>query len=79
MSQGGWSEAKCDLHKTRVRYLGFIVSPSRCREVHEFPIPENVRNLRGFLGLKSYYQRLIDGYSKLAKPLHQLTGKDVPY
>ena len=77
---------KCDLLKSRVRYLGFIVSsdgvevdPEKTRAVSEFPVPRNVKDLRGFLGLTSYYRRFIDGYSKLAKPLHRLTGKDVPY
>ena len=77
---------KCDLLKSKVRYLGFFVSsdgvevdPEKTRAVSEFPIPRNVRDLRGFLGLTSYYRRFIDGYSKLAKPLHRLTGKDVSY
>ena len=67
-----------------MRYLGFIVSvagieadPEKTQAVREFPVPADVRSLQGFLGLTSYYRRFIDGYSRLAKPLYQLTKKDV--
>ena len=35
--------------------------------------------LHSFLGLTSYYRRFIEGYATIAKPLHSLTGKDVPF
>ncbi|CAG8834735.1 5362_t:CDS:1, partial [Cetraspora pellucida] len=40
--------------------------------------PTNLRQLRGFLGIASYYQRFIKGFSKIAKPLNQLLKKDEP-
>ena len=78
--------SKCDLLKTEVQYLGYVVSadgikidPRKTQAVRDFPVPKNVRSLREFLGLTSYYRRFIDGYSRMAKPLYQLTKKDVPY
>ena len=78
--------SKCDLLKTEVQYLGYVVSadgikidPRKTQAVWDFPVPKNVRSLREFLGLTSYYRRFIDGYSQMAKPLYQLTKKDVPY
>ena len=78
--------SKCDLLKTEVQYLGYVVSadgikidPRKTQAVQDFPVPKNVRSLREFLGLTSYYRRFIDGYSRMAKPLYQLTKKDVPY
>ncbi|CAG8795617.1 35239_t:CDS:1, partial [Racocetra persica] len=38
--------------------------------------PTNLRQLRGFLGIASYYRRFIEGFSKIAKPLNQLLKKD---
>ena len=78
--------SKCNLFKTKVKYLGFVVSmagievdPDKTCAVCEFPIPLDIRSLRGFLGLTSYYRRFVESYSQLAKPLYHLTQKGVPY
>ena len=38
-------------------------------------MPKDVKELRTFLGLSNYYRRYIQGYSRIAEPLHQLTRK----
>ena len=43
--------------------------------VREWPVPETLRQLQRFLGFCNYYRRFIEGFSKIAKPLHHLTGK----
>ena len=58
---------------------GIEVDPDKTRAVHEFPIPLDIKSLRGFLGLTSYYRRFVESYSRLAKPLYHLTQKGVPY
>ncbi|CAG8849595.1 4360_t:CDS:1, partial [Racocetra persica] len=47
--------------------------------VRSFPVPTTLRQLRGFLGLASYYRRFIHDFSKIAAPLHLLLKKDVKY
>jgi hypothetical protein len=47
--------------------------------IKDYPIPRNIRELRGILGLFSYYRRFIKDFSKLANPLHELLKKDVNY
>ena len=48
-------------------------SPDRVGAVQNFPQPKNVREVRQFLGLASYYRRFVKGYATLAQPLHALT------
>ena len=69
--------------QTEVCYLGHVVSaegvrtdPSKLQAILEFPVPNNVKALRSFLGLVSYYRRFIPQFSKIAGPLFNLTTKN---
>ena len=73
---------KCHLAEQQVLYLGYVVSEagisvdtSKVEAIEKFPIPRNVKELRLFLGLASYYRCFIAGFSKIAHPLFALTKK----
>ena len=70
---------KCEFIKREVEYLGHVVgrngiktSESNVEKVKNYPRPITIKELRGFLGLASYYRKFIEGFSKLAKPLLKL-------
>ena len=77
---------KCHLAQQKVAYLGYVISSfgisvdtSKVEAVKSFPVPKNLKQLRSFVGLASYYCRFIQGFSRIASSLFMLTKKDVPY
>lgn len=47
--------------------------------IKEWPMPAIVSHLRMFLGLASYYCRLIKYFATIASPLHKLARKFQPF
>ena len=80
------SPGKCHLFKASVKYLGFIVSaagvspdPEKVSAVRDWIAPTNIKEVRSFLGFASYYRKHIRDFARVARPLHKLTGKGVPF
>ena len=78
--------SKCVLFQKRVTYLGHIVSesgittdPVKIEQVREWPVPENVAEIKSFLGLASYYRRFVPNFAQVAGPLHKLTEANVEF
>lgn len=73
---------KCHFLKEKVHYLGHVISgagvatdPSKVEVVANWPQPQQVSELRSFLGFASYYRRFVVGFAKLAAPLHHLVAE----
>jgi hypothetical protein len=52
------------------------VDPSKVQDVLSWKTPTSVSDIRSFLGLAGYYQRFIEGFSKISKPMTELLKKD---
>ncbi|WVZ53878.1 hypothetical protein U9M48_004766 [Paspalum notatum var. saurae] len=52
------------------------VDPSKVQEVLEWGRPETVTEIQSFLGLAGYYRRFVGNFSKIAKPMTELTKKN---
>ena len=74
---------KCNLFCKKVSFLGHQVSeegistdPEKIQTIKEWPQPRNVKEVRQFVGLASYYRKFIRSFATICKPLHKLTEKD---
>jgi hypothetical protein len=57
---------KCVFAQSRVQYLGFVLtedgvsaSPEKLKALQNYPVPKSVKDVRAFLGLASFYRRLL--------------------
>ena len=73
---------KAQLCQQSARYLGLIISegtraigPERTKPILNHPLPMTLRQLRGFLGITSYYCIWFLGYGELARPLYKLIAE----
>lgn len=75
------SPEKCKFFQSSVKYLGHIVSekgietdPEKIAALKTWPRPNNLKQLRMFLGFCGYFRRYVKDYSKIVKSLNQLTA-----
>ncbi|GKD41828.1 putative reverse transcriptase domain-containing protein [Tanacetum coccineum] len=58
---------------------GIHVDPAKIEAVKNWASPTTPTEVRQFLGLAGYYRRFIEGFSKIAKSLTELTQKNKKY
>ena len=63
----------------RLTCKGFLPDESKLSAVKEFPIPNTIKKLKGFLGLAGCYRRFIPNFSKTAEPLTNLLKNNTPF
>ncbi|QRW21239.1 Retrotransposable element Tf2 protein [Rhizoctonia solani] len=78
--------SKCHFHVTTVDYLGIVISPAgfsmdqkKIEAVTSWPQPKTVKQVQAFLGFVNYLCRFIPNFSSVARPLHNLTKKEIPW
>lgn len=75
--------SKCNFLLNKINFLGYEISSAGVRpgkaktqSVVDFPRPENVHNVRQFLGLVNYFRKFVQGFAQLAHPLTKLLKKN---
>jgi hypothetical protein len=75
--------AKCQLRKTRVKYLGhwltnqgLLPDTDKLRAIQDMPCPTSITDVRRFLGMATYLAKFIPHLSQVTTPLRQLAKVD---
>ena len=76
---------KCVFAQESIEYLGYVLSKEgiskgpKVDAVTNMPNPENVSELRAFLGQVQFYGKFLPNLSTVLEPLYRLTKKDIPW
>ena len=80
------TKCKCSFMKAHVQYLGHYISgqglepvPEKLEALVKMPPPRDITEVRKFLGFMGYYRKFTPRYSDVARPLTNLTQKDIPF
>ena len=73
---------KCKWKVKEVEFLGVVIGPDgikmekeKIKGVLEWPTPKCVKDVQKFLGLANYYRRFIEGFARVARPLHDMVKR----
>lgn len=71
--------SKCELFRTEMEFLGFLVGregvrpvPEKVSAIQAVPVPETVSHLRSFLGMANFFRHHIPSFAEIAAPLTNL-------
>ena len=77
---------KCQFGRRSLQYLGHLVTaegihtdPEKVASIRQLPPPSNVKGIRRFLGIASWYRRFVPDFSKIAAPLNRLLKKGIAW
>ncbi|GJV56197.1 putative reverse transcriptase domain-containing protein [Tanacetum coccineum] len=78
--------SKCEFWLPRVQFLshvidsqGIHVDPAKIESIKDWASPKMPTEIWKFLGLAGYYQRFIEGFLKISKPMTKLTQNKVKF
>ena len=77
---------KMAFHVQKVEFLGYVIgaegvmmSEEVIKQIIDWEVPRNVKEVQSFLGFANFYRRFIKSYSKICAPLTDLTRKGVSW
>ena len=77
---------KCHMLQREVAFLGYRINKegvgtdkTKIEAVVNWPTPRNLKEVRSYIGLCSYYRKFVKDFAGVAEPLHALTRKEVKW
>ncbi|MCP4458083.1 MAG: hypothetical protein GY816_08685, partial [Cytophagales bacterium] len=77
---------KCELFRNQLKFLGYIIDengistcPEKVAAIKNMAPPSNIKGIRSFLGLTSFFRRFVPQYSEICLPLTRRTKKNASF
>nr|GEV62980.1 putative reverse transcriptase domain-containing protein [Tanacetum cinerariifolium] len=77
---------KCEFWIPKLQFIGHVidsqdihVDPAKIESIKDWACPKTPTEFRQFLGLAGYYQKFVDGFSKITKSMTKLPQKGVKF
>jgi len=77
-----FKRSKYDFNMKEILILGVIVGrgqvkmeQEKIKAIKEWKTPTKVKDVKSFLGFANFYQRFIQNFSHIVRPLNKLKGK----
>ena len=78
--------SKCHFAVEKITFLGHVIqrdgvspNPDKIKCIKDYPALQKVKHVRSFLGLIGFFRRFIPLFGQIAKPLYELTKKNVKF
>jgi hypothetical protein len=75
--------SKCSFNQEKIHYLGHIISKDgivldaeNIEAIREWSAPNNIMEVKSFMGLSIYYKRFIIGFSRIDQTIISLQRKE---
>ena len=78
--------SKCEFFVPETKFLGLLVGrdvvhmdPDKVATIMNWQTPQKLSDVQAFIGFGNFYRRFVRDFSKITRPLVDLTKKDVPF
>ena len=55
------------------------ISDAKVQSLKEWPKPTSIQQVQSFLGFVQFFHKFIEGFGRIAEPLHALTWKSANF
>ena len=79
IKKSSFHQREAKVLRYKIFHRGISMSSTKVEEIRAWSTPEKVVDAQSFMGFANLYRRCIKGFSKIAKPLTDLTKKGIKW